>query len=184
MDTTVVATINHSVVIIEAVIGVVVVLLLIAIIVTNHRRKKAAAPRTPEAVPNYYADLQSQPAGRPDPFSTFASAASPSVPPSAAQPGTHPGDIPPGGYSGERAAYPGPLTSAFADAVSGSGLGNAADAVSGSGLGNAATAAAFAQTPSPPAGTPAGWLPDPGGAPDTLRYWDGNAWTQHFAQRS
>jgi len=32
-------------------------------------------------------------------------------------------------------------------------------------------------------GTPAGWLPDPSGAPDTLRYWDGNAWTQHVAQR-
>ena len=38
--------------------------------------------------------------------------------------------------------------------------------------------------PSPPPGTPAGWLPDPNGIPDTLRYWDGSAWTQHFAQRS
>ncbi len=37
---------------------------------------------------------------------------------------------------------------------------------------------------SPPPGTPAGWLPDPGGAPNTLRYWDGNAWTQHVAARS
>jgi hypothetical protein len=36
----------------------------------------------------------------------------------------------------------------------------------------------------PAPGTPAGWLPDPSGVPDTLRYWDGNAWTQHVAQRS
>jgi hypothetical protein len=36
----------------------------------------------------------------------------------------------------------------------------------------------------PPVGTPAGWLPDPTGLPNTLRYWDGMAWTQHVAQRS
>ncbi len=36
----------------------------------------------------------------------------------------------------------------------------------------------------PPPGTPAGWLPEPSGAPDTLRYWDGNGWTQHVAKRS
>jgi uncharacterized protein YxjI len=27
--------------------------------------------------------------------------------------------------------------------------------------------------------TPAGWYPDPQGAPQTLRYWDGSQWTQH-----
>ncbi|WP_030936366.1 phospholipid scramblase-related protein [Streptomyces sp. NRRL S-646] len=27
--------------------------------------------------------------------------------------------------------------------------------------------------------TPAGWFPDPHGAPQTLRYWDGAQWTQH-----
>jgi hypothetical protein len=35
----------------------------------------------------------------------------------------------------------------------------------------------------PAPGTPAGWMPDPSGAPDTLRYWDGGSWTQHVAQR-
>jgi Protein of unknown function (DUF2510) len=37
---------------------------------------------------------------------------------------------------------------------------------------------------SPPPGTPAGWMPDPSGAPDTLRYWDGMNWTQHVAKRN
>jgi Protein of unknown function (DUF2510) len=36
----------------------------------------------------------------------------------------------------------------------------------------------------PAPGTPAGWLPDPNGAADTLRYWDGSGWTQHVAARS
>ncbi|QIY74875.1 phospholipid scramblase-related protein [Streptomyces sp. RLB1-33] len=27
--------------------------------------------------------------------------------------------------------------------------------------------------------TPAGWYPDPHGAPQTLRYWDGSQWTEH-----
>jgi Mrp family chromosome partitioning ATPase/capsular polysaccharide biosynthesis protein len=35
---------------------------------------------------------------------------------------------------------------------------------------------------SPPS-IPPGWLPDPFGSPDTLRYWDGQAWTDHFATR-
>jgi hypothetical protein len=43
--------------------------------------------------------------------------------------------------------------------------------------------AAASRVAPPPAGTPAGWLPDPNGTPDTLRYWDGGAWTQHFARR-
>jgi cytoskeletal protein RodZ len=164
MESTLLATINHNVVIIEAVIGVVVVLLLVGIVVASHRRKKAQLPKPPEAVPNYYADLQQQPAGRPDPFSAFASAtSSPTTPPARTLAGTFPGESTAPAYPGSSAP------SAFAGAVPGSEL---------------STTAGTAQEPSPPADTPPGWLPDPGGAPDTLRYWDGNAWTQHFAQRS
>jgi len=36
----------------------------------------------------------------------------------------------------------------------------------------------------PAAGTEPAWLPDPTGAPGTLRYWDGLAWTSHVAVRS
>ncbi|MFC9932159.1 phospholipid scramblase-related protein [Streptomyces sp. NPDC127190] len=31
--------------------------------------------------------------------------------------------------------------------------------------------------------TPAGWYPDPHGAPQTLRYWDGAQWTEHTNQQ-
>ena len=184
MDTAVLATINHSVVIIEAVIGVVVVVLLVAIIVTSHRRKRAAAPKPPEAAPNYYADLQQQPAGRPDPFSTLASAATPPTPPVTAHATTYPGDMAPAAYPGAPSAttYPGDMAPAAYPGAPSPGTFTAT--APGSELSAAAAAAAMAQGSTPPAGTPAGWLPDPGGAPDTLRYWDGNAWTQHFAQRS
>jgi hypothetical protein len=37
-----------------------------------------------------------------------------------------------------------------------------------------------AATPPPPAVAPAGWFPDPSGT-HRLRYWDGQAWTEHIA---
>jgi hypothetical protein len=36
----------------------------------------------------------------------------------------------------------------------------------------------------PPEGTPAGWLRDPSGSGDVVRYWDGRAWTAHVATRA
>jgi hypothetical protein len=36
----------------------------------------------------------------------------------------------------------------------------------------------------PPDGTPAGWLRDPSGSGDVVRYWDGQAWTSHVATRA
>ncbi|HWE69075.1 MAG TPA: DUF2510 domain-containing protein, partial [Acidimicrobiales bacterium] len=50
------------------------------------------------------------------------------------------------------------------------------------GPGAAATPVGPFEDPRP--GTPSGWLPDPSGLPDVLRYWDGQAWTFHVATRS
>jgi hypothetical protein len=58
----------------------------------------------------------------------------------------------------------------------------------GGGMNQGFSAPAAPPAPSAPAmpapGTPAGWMPDPGGSPDTLRYWDGMSWTQHVAKRN
>jgi hypothetical protein len=39
-----------------------------------------------------------------------------------------------------------------------------------------------AATPAPASTTPAGWYPDPSGRFE-MRYWDGNAWTEHVARQ-
>ncbi len=41
-----------------------------------------------------------------------------------------------------------------------------------------------AQPPPAPGGPAAGWLPDPGGDPNVVRYWDGSTWTDHTARRA
>ena len=45
---------------------------------------------------------------------------------------------------------------------------------------------AFSSLPPPPTAPrplpPSGWFPDPGGRHEH-RYWDGNAWTDHVADR-
>ena len=154
----------------EAVIVVVIVGLLVAILVTSRRRKQPAQP-APQPSADYYADLEQKEAGQPDPFATLSAApggASPSEPENGQ--GPHGDTNGQALYQPETAAVP-----AYSAAAADSSTSSAA-AVSASP--NPAPA------PAPPAGTPAGWLADPGGAPDTLRYWDGNAWTPHFAQRA
>ncbi len=213
MDTEL-AALNGGVLIVEVVIAVVIVGLLVGIVVTNRQRKKSSAPKAPAEAPNYYADLQQQPSGKPDPFGRFAAApnqtgfgapASTAPPPApvfagpaaasfSGDPGTSggldlatsPAGSPAGGmFTPGEAAQSG--ASGWPSDVWAGGAPNGfhTDAYgldAQSAVAPVTVAPPF--TPSPPPGTPAGWLPDPNGAPDTLRYWDGNAWTQHFAQRS
>jgi|GEM_PF-1553589 len=239
MDTSVLAAINREVVIIEAVIGAVVVLLLIGILVAN-RRKKRATPTAAAEVPNYYADLQPQPAGRAGSFASLAAAgttatvpATVSVLPGAADQGpvtpgvpgatlegASPGSQAPDGRVPEMPLQPAvtvqptattpPAVTVHPPATTPpavtpqpgtdplwAGAGTPAWPAGGSSWPEAmapgwlATASGAPAAPpstwapgTPAPGTPAGWLPDPAGTPDTLRYWDGNAWTPHFAQRS
>jgi len=91
-------------------------------------------------------------------------------------------------YYGDLATAPGP-----AGTQTNQGFAQAPDPFAGFGAAPAPQPQAVAAPPPPPQpaapvgpapGTPAGWLPDPAGAPNTLRYWDGNGWTQHVAQRS
>lgn len=200
--------VNRNVVIIEGVIAVVIILLLVGIIVTSQRKKKAAAPKPPAEVPNYYADLQQQPAGRSDPFGNFAAATSPSAAPATPPPvNSAPSTFAQPSVPGPTAApAPGPIGAPAAgtdlgpsvqaapaatgsswpssDAWAPSGPAAQPDATGAGSQPAAATATVAPHTAAASPGTPAGWLPDPSGTPDTLRYWDGNAWTQHFAQRS
>ena len=157
---------------IEIAIVVVVVALLVAILMVNRRRKRAEKAPAPQATganyQDYYADLQQQGGGQlggapPDPFAGFGASA-------AVATGTR--DATPAAPPANGAAQPVP-----------------APAFQQSQVAAAPAASSAPSTPQGPAGvpapgTPAGWLQDPSGAPDTLRYWDGSAWTQHVAQRT
>ena len=160
---------------IEIAIVVVVVALLVAILVVNRRRKRAEKAPAPQASgashQDYYADLQQQGSGQlggapPDPFAGFGASA-------AVATGTR--DAAPAAPPANGAAQPVP-----APAFQQSQMAAAPAAPS------ASAAPSTPQAPGvvPAPGTPAGWLQDPSGAPDTLRYWDGSAWTQHVAQRT
>ncbi|HEX3839805.1 MAG TPA: DUF2510 domain-containing protein [Acidimicrobiales bacterium] len=50
--------------------------------------------------------------------------------------------------------------------------------------GSGSPATPIDQIEPPPEGTPAGWLRDPSGSGDVVRYWDGQAWTSHVATRA
>ncbi|MGH8987235.1 MAG: DUF2510 domain-containing protein [Acidimicrobiales bacterium] len=208
MDTEL-ATLNTGVLILEVIIAVVIVALLVGIIVTTRRRQSASAPKPAVDQPNFYAGLQEQPSGRPDPFGRFA--ASSPVQAGIGTPASAPSPV----YAGPGSAFPPESTwpggldlAAATNSPAGNAYAPAAPAQDpaatwpsdpwSSGSSGALHAdphvldsqpapvavAPAPVTPAPPPGTPAGWLPDPSGSTDTLRYWDGNAWTQHFAQRS
>lgn len=156
--------------VIEIPIGVVIIALLITVLVLNQRKKKGPAEKAKPTPQSYYENLQpaangqgAVPTASPaqaDPFAGFAGA--PSATP---------------------AAPPAPVAGGVANGVA-NGAVPAIDFGQAAGAVQAPPAPpAPAPTPSAPA-VPAGWLPDPSGAPDTLRYWDGSRWTQHVAQRS
>lgn len=176
------AVISRNVIIIEAVIAAAIVALLIGILVSSRRkRKKKAAASTPVETPNYYGDLQQQPNSHPDPFAAFTSQPQP-------QPvGSSPTGAPPGGGPGSMPSFPSSTLRPPDEGAGGDPFGGSFPAPAPV---PAATPAPYSVDPAPaaaapaPPGTPAGWLPDPGGSPDTLRYWDGNAWTEHLAHRN
>jgi hypothetical protein len=153
----VLGALSGGVVVIEIIIVVAIVALLVAVLVLYRRQQAGPKPdAAPPTAESYYADV-----------STLQG-----------QGGAAPQGQPGGSFGAPQEQDP----------FSGFGKGGAAAAAAAPPQAPApapAPAAAPAAAPAPPpAGTPAGWLPDPTGVPDTLRYWDGNAWTQHVAQRS
>lgn len=142
--------------IIEIVIIVVAVGLLVAALVLNQKKKSPAkAPKAPKA-PKAGKDAQAD-LGAP-------------------APGQQP-DTQGGALQGQGDGFTGFGESALAPgAASSSEVPGAPPAPP--------AASPLGALPTPPPGTPADWLPDPSGAPNALRYWDGNAWTEHVAQRS
>lgn len=160
--------------IIEVVIIVAIVGLLIGVFVMYRRQNAPAKPQEQAKPQNLYGDVsqvQGTPGGAGSPFG----------------PGPGGGPDPFAGFAGAASAAAPQASATAHDAV-------AAQATVAPQAAPAAPAAPDAPTPPlaqspadmapPPAGTEAGWLPDPTGVPDTLRYWDGGAWTTHVAQRS
>jgi len=169
------AALSTTTKVIEVAIVVVVVVLLIVTLVLY--RRKSAPPKPVGAVQatsnQYYGDVASIPGGqagaaggpqglaapnpRNDPFAGFA-------PPAPAGSAPAPGWTAPAGAAPAQMEPPAPEPYAPPPPPP--------------------PPPPAAPAPAPPPGTPAGWLPEPSGVPNTLRYWDGTAWTQHVAQRS
>ncbi len=152
----VVAALSHTTLILEVVVAVVIIALLAAVVVLNQRKRKGPAEKKPKVAtsPSYY-DVPTAGDGQSGGFAT-------------ASPGGQPDP-----FAGFATASAGAPAHAAAPAAEYAQL-------AGGGVQAPPAPPAAPATPS----VPAGWLPDPSGAPDTLRYWDGSRWTQHVAQRN
>jgi hypothetical protein len=155
-------------------IGVIVVILVLGVITFVMYRKQNAAAKPDQADrrstrnANYYADVTTVPAPGAAPAHSDGDEGTTAPAPAPASP-----------LAGATSTLPGgkPTQSdPFATLSTGSGAPSPAAAE--------ATPESLESLPPPDPGTEAGWLTDPSGAADTLRYWDGNAWTAHVAQRS
>ncbi|MGH8980157.1 MAG: DUF2510 domain-containing protein [Acidimicrobiales bacterium] len=194
---------NRTVEITEAAIGAFIVILLIAIAVSSRRRRKRAAATAARG--DFYTD-------KPSPSSTSvtpvahepfaATAETPVTPPSSPDPAppttsapasatttvAPAADVPsfPAAVLVEQRASPSWEPSVPGQTWTPRTAGPAPAPPSSPAPPAAQSTAVLADEapPRPSEGSPAAWLPDPGGAPDTLRYWDGHAWTDYFAQRA
>ena len=177
------------------------------LIVADRRRKVRQGHRPvnpdPFAPDGILAAMGAIPAGHPGPGApdgpvdagtppagTPAPAGVPEAPPPDGTPAGRP-PAPPAPGTAEAGPWPGPgAPDADADAdadgvvdvdvdVDGVAAGEVTD---DGGPGTPATPVGRLDEPAP--GTGPGWLPDPSGAPDQVRFWDGLAWTPHVAVRS
>lgn len=156
-------TISKTALIVEIIVGVIVIALLIAALVLSARKRRS----NPE---------HGQPAQ--------AAQADPGDPPEGAD---GPDDAGPALAEVGPLGQPDPFTGFVA--ASPSSAGTSASAAANAPSHSRSTSEGRVPSTSSSlvpaaAGTPPGWLPDPGGTPDTLRYWDGTAWTQHLARPS
>ena len=187
--------------IVIVVVGLVVVAGGAAGLVLADRRRKDRLRRRPVnpdpfAPDGILAAMGAVPAGHPGGGPVAAPEASaPAVPSAPVTGGRAPTAVPeapsPDGSSAGRpsaAVVPGTAGAApgLAAAAGGPGGGAAAAVAVGEvgdeAAGTPATPVGRLDEPAP--GTGPGWLPDPSGTPDQVRFWDGLAWTPHVAVRS
>jgi hypothetical protein len=152
----VVAALSSTTKVLEIVIIVVILVLLVMVVVLYTRRNRPAKAKSSPTPQNYYGDLATVQAPQAPTNQGFGQPADPFA----------------GFGSGAAPAPPAQAPQPMA-----------APAMAAPAMAAPAPPPAPAAPAGPVPGTPAGWLPDPSGAPNTLRYWDGNAWTQHVATK-